>query len=797
MATSVCGNSYSYSLIAFMSIIQVTNTFLNSLFIIIIRYKEIIHVRLCDPHYSIKAIKGKKLFRVYMTKTEKELYDKIVAARIKICKMKNKLKIQAAHIKAAKTLVKNSAFLETLENCSSMAKLLMQIQWREDKKKEKGRRFTLDEKIAALSVYKQSPKAYRYLRKIFILPSEQTLCKVIQRSNLKPGINKNIFEQLKKKAETMKTEEKLCILLFDEVSLKPFITYQERKDHITGLVDNGAKREKEFADHAQVFMIRGLIKNYKQPVSYSFSSSATKGPELARQVKEVVTEIQRAGLIVVASVCDQGTNNRQALKILINESRGIFLRRGEEYKENIILINDQEIVPLYDPPHLLKGMRNNLINKNLIYVKEGVAQTAKWTHLDLLHKENPGYKGIRLIPKLSENHINPIKMNKMKVKFASQLFSRTVASNMGYLADKKILPIECKETADFLLFMDEIFDSVNGSFGKNKNAKPLLGPVTPNSAHHQTWAEGIAIFKSMKFVTSSGKKETVPTIDNWVWTLEGIKVLLQKVMSKYGVTSVWLRHLNQDPLENFFGAVRSHGCRNTNPTCDQFESAYATLLINNLSSVHAQGKNCEMDFCNSLHNFIIDDAAKAPATCTFDAEIFEFQHTPIEDKEQDPRIIAPIMYMSGYFVKKSKTKIYKKCSLCASNLSSQNEIEYIKYREYAGRRWLCTPSKPLIELVSKFQDIINYMIRKYIAEINLKEMIKTAIMILVDFDFIKCMTHKDKLIDYLINIVIRCFLFNYCKMINSISSGKRQVDDEDDEIQMKAKKINRCLKRHK
>lgn len=186
----------------------------------------------------------------------------------------------------------------------------------------------------------------------------------------------------------MKTEEKLCILLFDEVSLKPFITYQERKDHITGLVDNGEKREKEFADHAQVFMIRGLIKNYKQPVSYSFSSSATKGPELARQVKEVITEIQRAGLVVVASVCDQGTNNRQALKILINESRGIFLRRGEEYKENIILINNQEIVPLYDPPHLLKGMRNNLINKNLIYVKEGVAQTAKWTHLELLHKEN-------------------------------------------------------------------------------------------------------------------------------------------------------------------------------------------------------------------------------------------------------------------------------------------------------------------------------------------------------------------------------------------------------------------------
>lgn len=51
-----------------------------------------------------------------------------------------------------------------------------------------------------------------------------------------------------------------------------------------------------------------------------------------------------------------------------------------------------------------------------------------------LHKENPGYKGIRLIPKLTDSHCDPSKIPKMKVKFATQLFSQTVASNMGYLA---------------------------------------------------------------------------------------------------------------------------------------------------------------------------------------------------------------------------------------------------------------------------------------------------------------------------------------------------------------------------
>lgn len=46
-------------------------------------------------------------------------------------------------------------------------------------------------------------------------------------------------------------------------------------------------------------MVRGLIRNYKQPVAYTFSSGATKGPELAKQIKTVVKELQDAGFIVL------------------------------------------------------------------------------------------------------------------------------------------------------------------------------------------------------------------------------------------------------------------------------------------------------------------------------------------------------------------------------------------------------------------------------------------------------------------------------------------------------------------
>lgn len=404
-------------------------------------YKDVIFINnviycmfVTDPTKKKKNVVKKFTRRVLITREEKELKKKLVAARIKLSKCRNKVKEQALHIKAASNVAKNPKFLKVMENLSSTAKILIHSQFREVSKKKQGRRFTMEEKVPALLIMKQSPKCYRLLRKIFILPAPQTLTKLLQKCFIQPGINKNIFSQLQKRCENMTKEEKMCVILFDEISIKPNLTYNERRDKVVGFVTNGQETVPEIADHAQVFMVRGVLKNYKQPLAYSFSQGATKGAELCKQLKKVITEVQKAGLIVVATVCDQGANNRHAIKLLLQETRGVLLRRGETPRGNIIIINDSEIVPLYDPPHLLKGVRNNLITKNLKYVYENEQRTAKWAHLQLLLKENPGYKGIRLIPKLTESHVVPEKISKMKVKFASQVFSRTVASNMGYLA---------------------------------------------------------------------------------------------------------------------------------------------------------------------------------------------------------------------------------------------------------------------------------------------------------------------------------------------------------------------------
>lgn len=107
--------------------------------------------------------------------------------------------------------------------------------------------------------------------------------------------------------------------------------------------------------------------------------------------------------------------------------------------KQIFEIDGMEIIPLYDTPHLLKGIRNNMLTKDLTCVIKGEQKTAKWTHIIDLYKEDPTYQGIKLMPKLMEKHVMPEKITKMKVKNATQVFSRSVAVNMGYLAGTNLL----------------------------------------------------------------------------------------------------------------------------------------------------------------------------------------------------------------------------------------------------------------------------------------------------------------------------------------------------------------------
>lgn len=82
-----------------------------------------------------------------------------------------------------------------------------------------------------------------------------------------------------------------CLILFDEICLSIGSQYTTGSDEIYGFIDTGNFKSQELADQVLVFMVRGIKRKFKQPISYSFCQGATKQEEFVRQLKEVIYSI--------------------------------------------------------------------------------------------------------------------------------------------------------------------------------------------------------------------------------------------------------------------------------------------------------------------------------------------------------------------------------------------------------------------------------------------------------------------------------------------------------------------------
>ena len=158
---------------------------------------------------------------------------------------------------------------------------MVEMQLRNANKKSHGRRFTIDDKLIALSFYKHSPSTCKFMYNILILPSVTTVKRQLSKIDLDTGINSNVAELLKKCVTGMKDQrQKVLLLMWDKAFLKAHIWYDYKKDKIIGFEDFGNRRTSNFADHILVFMIRELLMNTKFPLSYYFCNTQTSYGQL-------------------------------------------------------------------------------------------------------------------------------------------------------------------------------------------------------------------------------------------------------------------------------------------------------------------------------------------------------------------------------------------------------------------------------------------------------------------------------------------------------------------------------------
>lgn len=139
--------------------------------------------------------------------------------------------------------------------------------------------------------------AYLTLRSLFKqLPTIEILNKVTQTLPINPGLNPLILRYIKHKAKTLNKIDKVCVLMWDEMAIKPQVSIRAHEKNICGLENWGNNGTSKPADHALSFMIRGLNQGWKVPLSYSFCDKQTKTPQLLWCIKDHVKATTEAGL---------------------------------------------------------------------------------------------------------------------------------------------------------------------------------------------------------------------------------------------------------------------------------------------------------------------------------------------------------------------------------------------------------------------------------------------------------------------------------------------------------------------
>lgn len=294
-------------------------------------------------------------------------------------------------------------------------------------------------------MYFMGPKLYKnYLQRTFCFPTPRLLRSFIEGIKLLPGINKMVFDTLQLKAEHLKEQNKMIMLSVDEMSIKANLFYHIGQKKVVGFEDFGVERSFKPALNATVVMIRGLFVNWKQPLAY-YLVKWKWTINMFKNIEQAIVALQNIGLTVCCVTNDMGSNNIQLANIL-----------GVTPEKPYFYVAEQKIAYIFDVPHLLKATRNNLIKHTFWYEDN----TISWEYIKTFYLHDKQYM-TRSAPKLTDSHITPNNFEKMKVNYASQVFSATVAAGMNIYLRFGQLPASALATIQFVEKMDQVFDVLN------------------------------------------------------------------------------------------------------------------------------------------------------------------------------------------------------------------------------------------------------------------------------------------------------------------------------------------------
>lgn len=627
----------------------------------------------------------------------------------------------------------------------------IEVQLTESKKQARGRRYSEDLKKLCLAIYFSGPKSYRqHLMKIFCLPTPRTLLKQIQGIQLKPSLdNPQLFEMLKIKVECLQENDKYVLLCFDEMSMKANLFYDRSHDNLIGLAHN-EKGECTFqpALSAFVLMIKGIQSRWKQPLLYLFSHTTCSSNSIKYIIEQVVLKLKTIGLKICAITSDMGSNNIQYSNSLQISPEKPFFH-----------VEEQKIFYIFDVPHILKAVRNMLLQNDFYFEEKRIS----WKYIEIFYNHNKKYSindGSKI---LSDSHIRPSNFEKMKVKFAAQVFSESVCRSMSLYLTLGFLPSEAIHTCEFILRMDKLFDILNSS---RKLARKKHNCAFKGLEHQMEFLQDcLRFFDKLKVKNNKNQNITAK-----IKCFKALKITINSVIGLWtdlqnsNFEFLYTRRLNQDALENYFGKIRQQNGNCFNPTPIQFVRSSRKLLC--LDLLHSGTENCEAD--TDLLILKLKDVPKEPNTEKVVTSTIINQQIPLDFQTFDILEQNFFKYVCGYLLKKGLDK--HTCDICISYANTIYELDdsllfcYLKAYENASKDTygnLKIPHNDFVDFISHVEFIFRTNFEKFILKNRVCE---SFLNLISDTKFSHPCQHFPTI--FIIKLFIRVRLYYTLKKIN-------------------------------
>lgn len=289
--------------------------------------------------------------------------------------------------------------------------------------------------------------------------------------------------------------------------------------------------------------------------------------------------------------------------------------------------------------------------------------------------------------------------------------------------------------------------------GNDKSENELRCLVTENSAHHTFWADATNVLYNMRYVDKVTREiiTSVPSLKNWLFTINGFQKVWKTLHEQHGFQNFKPRYCNQDIIENFFGQIRSHAVRHTNPIPQQFVHSFITLLVSNMSCVSITGGNCEITNDNSmllsleecLQNVSSDEVHGVDRNNICDDE----PHDMFTDKVVT---VDSIVAFNSEYLDDIISRILKQLNNCQE---CENSLKCSEFPVYA-RQIICFFTK-LLKTRSHRRNVLQVLLQHFD---NWNK----------DINWSECLEHQNVIFDIVVRAIGRKVMIYWCERKNTL-----------------------------